>query len=191
MIPDLKNRTILELGSGTGLVGLCCDKLGAPKVYLTDYHESVLKNVVINVELNQSSAAVSKLDFIQIAQHYQPPEKNSSNNDNNNTATALSSWEGHGKKFDIVIASDLLYEMEHAEYLPVAVEKLMENEFHFMIPLRSTHVAEVELFELRMTQVGLMKEQVSDTECEEEEGIVRYRYYKYIRALTTSTASSL
>ncbi|KAI7857643.1 putative methyltransferase-domain-containing protein [Circinella umbellata] len=191
LIPDLKNRTVLELGSGTGLVGLCCDKLGARKVYLTDYHESVLKNVVINVQLNQSRATVSKLDFIQIAQQYHPPEKNNNNNNTNDLAITSSSWEDYGKKFDIVIASDLLYEMEHAEYLPLAVEKLMENEFSFMIPLRPTHVAEVELFEIRMGQVGLIKEHVSETECEEEEGIVRYRYYKYTRASTSSTSSSL
>ncbi|KAI9498668.1 putative methyltransferase-domain-containing protein [Zychaea mexicana] len=164
LIPDLPNRTILELGTGTGLVGLCCGKLGAQQVHLTDYHESVLTNVAMNVQLNDPSsscATVSKLDFIQVAQNQDP------------------SWED--RTFDIVIASDLLYEMEHAEYLPVAVEKLMENVFYFMIPLRPTHWDEVDLFERRMTQVGLVKRQVSEIECEEEEGIVRYRYYEYTR----------
>ncbi|KAI8139542.1 putative methyltransferase-domain-containing protein [Fennellomyces sp. T-0311] len=161
LIPDLPNRTILELGTGTGLVGLCCGKLGATNIFLTDYHESVLTNVAINVQLNNSCATVSKLDFIQVAQNQEP------------------SWQD--RKFDIVIASDLLYEMEHAEYLPVAVDMLMENEFYFMIPLRPTHTAEVELFERRMQEVGLVKRQVTETEQEEEEGIVRYRYYEYTR----------
>ena len=161
LIPDLPNRRILELGTGTGLVGLCCGKLGATNISLTDYHESVLTNVAINVKLNNSCATVSKLDFIQVAQNQDP------------------TWED--RKFDVVIASDLLYEMEHAEYLPVAVEKLMENDFYFMIPLRPTHCAEVELFERRMHELGLSKRQVSEIEQEEEEGIVRYRYYEYTR----------
>ncbi|ORY96681.1 putative methyltransferase-domain-containing protein [Syncephalastrum racemosum] len=162
LIPDLATRKVLELGTGTGLVGLVCDMLGAPEVHLTDYHASVLKNVAINVDLNKSKAKVSKLDFCQVAAGEDPE------------------WEG--RKFDLVIASDLLYEMEHAENLPVAVEKLMENEFYFMIPLRDTHWDEVNRFEERMSEVGLTLRHTVDIERQDEDAVVVYRYYEFCRA---------
>ncbi|KAF7723176.1 hypothetical protein EC973_002311 [Apophysomyces ossiformis] len=161
VITDMPSRRVLELGTGTGMVGLVCGMLGAREVHVTDYHPRVLENVAVNLNLNHSRAVVSKLDFIEVA------------NDN--------SAEWKDKKFDTIIASDLLYEMEHAEHLPVAVEKLMENEFYFMIPLRDTHWKEVNRFEQKMQQVGLRNRYTIDSEKQEEEGIVRYRYYEYTR----------
>lgn len=161
LIPDITNRHILELATGTGLVGLACDKLGAAQVIMTDYHESVLKNAAINVQLNESRATVQKLDFIEVARDEDPVWK--------------------GRTFDVVVASDLLYEMEHAEYLPIAVNKLMENEFYFMIPLRPTHWAEVERFEQGMERLGLLTRRVTELEKLEEEGMVRYRLYEFTR----------
>lgn len=159
IIPDLQHRNVLELGTGTGLVGLVCEKIKGKdalgQVVVTDYHPSVLKNVAINVELNNSSCQISKLDFIQVAME------------------ETTEWKD--KKYSVVIASDLLYEMEHAEYLPVAVEKLMENDFYFMIPLRDTHWNEVNRFEEKMEQVGLCQRVVKDKEIQEDEGVVRYR----------------
>ncbi|KAI9010372.1 putative methyltransferase-domain-containing protein [Phycomyces nitens] len=160
-LPDLENQTVLELGTGTGMVGLICAKLGAASTDLTDYHPSVLENVAINVQLNKVEANVSKLDFIELSTN---PE---------------SVW--RNKKFDVVIASDLLYEMEHAEHLPVAIELLMTNVFYFMIPLRATHTKEVALFESRMEEIGLYLDETSDQEVEEDEGWVRYRFYCYTR----------
>ncbi|KAI8337997.1 putative methyltransferase-domain-containing protein [Chlamydoabsidia padenii] len=163
IIPDLPSRQVLELGTGTGLVGLVCEKMmgkdAVGQVTVTDYHPSVLKNVAINVALNDSTCQVSKLDFIQVA----------------------TDTEWHNKKYSVVIASDLLYEMDHAEYLPVAVEKLMENDFYFMIPLRDTHWNEVNRFEEKMEQIGLVQRLVKDKEIQEDEGIVKYRYYEYSR----------
>ncbi|KAI7866618.1 hypothetical protein BDF14DRAFT_1810799 [Spinellus fusiger] len=144
------------------MVGLMCEKLGAASVELTDYHPSVLENVAINVELNQAThATVAQLDFIDVATNPESP------------------WRNH--TYDIVIASDLLYEMEHAKYLPVAVEALMTDTFYFMIPLRSTHVEEVTLFESRMVSLGLYLKATDDEEVQEEEGITLYRFYYYSR----------
>lgn len=162
LIPDLANRRVIELGTGTGLVGLVCGKLGVDDLTLTDYHPSVLTNVAKNVELNGSGASVAALDFIKVSRGED------------------TTWDG--KRFDIVIASDLLYEMEHAEHLPVAIDKLMENEFHFMIPLRPTHTEEVVLFESKMQSLGFVTQCTDETEKLEDEGRVRYRYYHYTRA---------
>lgn len=159
LIPHLGESRVLELGSGTGMVGLVCDQLGAISVHMTDYHPRVLDNVAYNVKLNHSKATVSKLDFIEIANSDEPQEA-----------------------YDIVIASDLLYEIEHAQHLPVAVNKLMKNEFYFMIPLRSTHWEEVECFEDKMRSFNFTLIDKQDVQVEEElEGTVYYRYYCFSR----------
>lgn len=69
---------ILELGAGTGLVGLavalwCRNQYRAAQIYLTDYHPQVLQNLAHNVALNDSSHAevnvqVRTLDWQSIHQ---------------------------------------------------------------------------------------------------------------------------
>ncbi|ORE17703.1 hypothetical protein BCV71DRAFT_180941 [Rhizopus microsporus] len=164
LIPHLSDSRVLELGTGTGMVGLVCDLLGAQQVHVTDYHPRVLENVAYNIQLNQSRATFSKLDFIEVA------------ND-----------QGKQETYDIVIASDLLYEMEHAKYLPIAVNKLVKNEFYFMIPLRDTHWEEVECFQTTMNSLpDLTLITTEDFKIDEElEGVVCYRYYHYARSHMT------
>ncbi|KAJ1097946.1 hypothetical protein NDU88_003062 [Pleurodeles waltl] len=52
--PDLfNNRTVLELGSGTGLAGLTVCKTSHPKRFIfSDYHQHVLKQLSNNIQLN-------------------------------------------------------------------------------------------------------------------------------------------
>lgn len=159
LIPHLPECKVLELGAGTGMVGLVCDQLGATSVHMTDYHPRVLENVAYNIRLNHSQATTSKLDFIEIAHSDDEQEQ-----------------------YDIVIASDLLYEIEHAQYLPVAVDKLTKNEFYFMIPLRDTHWKEVECFQEKMRLFDFTLVDMQDIQVEEElEGLIYYRYYYYKR----------
>ncbi|KAI8352100.1 putative methyltransferase-domain-containing protein [Blakeslea trispora] len=164
IIPHLADASVLELGTGTGMVGLVCDYLGAAEVHVTDYHPRVLENVAYNIQLNQSRARVSQLDFVEVA------------------LDQAVEWQD--RTFDVVIASDLLYEMEHAEHLPLAIDRLMKNEFYFMIPLRDTHWEEVSRFEQKMKEIGLICKKTQDSQHEEEEGMIRFRYYEFVR--TTS-----
>lgn len=147
------------MGTGTGMVGLVCDYLGAGEIHVTDYHSRVLENVAYNIKLNQSRAKVSQLDFIKVAQGDAPE------------------WEN--VQYDIVIASDLLYEMDHAKHLPIAINKLTKNKFYFMIPLRDTHWEEVNCFEENMKSLGFNCVEQQDYEREEEEGIIQFRYYEF------------
>lgn len=58
------NNNIIELGSGTGLVGMLCKKLGSNNVILSDYDEKSLnhmRNDIIKNEINEIN--ILKLDW--------------------------------------------------------------------------------------------------------------------------------
>jgi len=170
LIPDIGDARILELGTGTGMVGLMCAKLGAREVYMTDYHPSVLKNVTRNVELNGcQNVEVHKLDFFEIAGLTQ-----------RHATAPIEAWEN--EQFDIVIGSDLLYEMDHALSLPHVVSKFMKDVFHFLIPLRARYQEEVVTFEAKMAELGFTAIVQQDLQYEEQEAqLSLYRYYEWRR----------
>ena len=58
----VKHKRVLDLGSGTGLVGLLCRKLGAASVTLTDLPE-VLKHLKHNADLNELSVNIESLQW--------------------------------------------------------------------------------------------------------------------------------
>lgn len=62
---DVVDKDVLELGSGTGLAGLVCAKMGARQVVMTDYHPVVIENANINIGLNnlQENAICVNLDW--------------------------------------------------------------------------------------------------------------------------------
>lgn len=101
---DWRGKTVLELGSGTGLVGLAAAKIlpGPPSVTLTDYLPEITANLRRNVETNVRGAAaatttgrgsvrVAMLDWTEPAES--PVD---------------------GERFDLVLASDFLYHPAHA-----------------------------------------------------------------------------
>lgn len=49
----IKNKRILELGAGCGLLGLTCYALGASQVLCTDYLPEVMENLVFNLHHNK------------------------------------------------------------------------------------------------------------------------------------------
>jgi len=88
----MKNKTILEIGSGTGICGIFASLSGAKKVYLTD-REDNLNILHENFELNKieivdknCDIAIKALDW-----NYSPSYRNIED------------------KIDLIIASDIIY----------------------------------------------------------------------------------
>lgn len=62
----IKNQTVLELGAGCGLTGLVAARLQAREVILTDFNQTVLRNLLRNVRLNDVvGCRVLGLDFYE------------------------------------------------------------------------------------------------------------------------------
>jgi 16S rRNA G1207 methylase RsmC len=51
-IPDLRGKTVVDLGSGSGLLGIVAVKRGAPKVYVPDTHPAAIDFALNNAALN-------------------------------------------------------------------------------------------------------------------------------------------
>lgn len=64
-IVNVKGKRVLELGSGCGLLGMCCSILGASQVLCTDYLPQVMKNLTFNVKHNIACFDEMKKAWIQ------------------------------------------------------------------------------------------------------------------------------
>ena len=129
---SLSPLRVLELGSGTGLVGLTASALlqrshQRSHLLLTDFDPDALSNLAHNVQLNLPTLApttVAPLDWAHV------PTGN--------------------ERHDVVLAADVVYEPEHAQLVPRAVAALLAfpapgrptPAFHAVLPLRRTHAAE-------------------------------------------------
>ena len=52
---DVRNKRVLEIGAGCGILGMCAATLGAKDVLCTDYIKPVLENLAFNLQHNQCS----------------------------------------------------------------------------------------------------------------------------------------
>lgn len=57
------NKTIIELGAGTGVMGMLCKKIGSKRVLLTDYDEKSINNMNIDCNNNNIDAEVKVCDW--------------------------------------------------------------------------------------------------------------------------------
>jgi predicted nicotinamide N-methyase len=94
-----RGRTLLDLGCGAGLVATAAS-LGAFRVTVSDYYDDALRFASANAWLNGA-----------------PPP-----------ATMLLDWRAlpdDAPRFDVVVASDVLYEREYGELVPRAIDALL------------------------------------------------------------------
>lgn len=133
---------VLELGAGTGLVGLAVYRLLADRsvqstVTLTDFHPSVLKNLARNVDTNRlleyPTIEVTPLDWQSF------PTTADESRCNKLTGS-----------FDLILGADIIYEENHSLWIKACLERLLRRPdnvtpdaiFHLVIPLRATHATE-------------------------------------------------
>lgn len=65
---DFKNKSVLDMGTGTGVLAILAEKLGADSVFATDIDEWSYQNVIENIGLNQCEkikVALGDIDLIQ------------------------------------------------------------------------------------------------------------------------------
>ncbi|KAG8859331.1 hypothetical protein FRB96_004546 [Tulasnella sp. 330] len=121
-VPDARGKTVLELGAGTGLVGLmCASEGGATAVVLTDYpDQQILMTLGQNVGRNDLESRV------RVAGHKW--------GDDDSLDQILSS--GHPEGFDVVVGSDLLWMRDqHLNIcltLSRALKRSLESSAHFV-----------------------------------------------------------
>ncbi|EKM49023.1 uncharacterized protein PHACADRAFT_265902 [Phanerochaete carnosa HHB-10118-sp] len=149
-----RSLRVLELGAGTGLVGLTVGKMlqaqgVSAEIVCTDFHPAVLSNLRNNVTSNfvEGDSAVSMsvhaLDWSTFAAASPPP--------------LLAPFD---HPFDVVLGADIVYELEHARWIRSCVATLLRMtptettaslassdprlrpQLHLVIPLRATHAAE-------------------------------------------------
>ncbi|EKX54137.1 hypothetical protein GUITHDRAFT_132535 [Guillardia theta CCMP2712] len=102
-----RGAAVLEIGAGVGILGMVLSKLGARRVYISDYDEVVLEVIRANIQLNglDGKCVECKLDW---------------SNDEHFDAF------GRGSDVSIIVGSDLLYSSHMAKLLHSAVRRLFE-----------------------------------------------------------------
>jgi len=98
------NRTVLELGAGCGVPGICISQCNqAKKVYLTDFNPKTAENLQYNVEQNECQT---------------------------NTETMIMNWQDEStwpsEKLDYVIGSDLIYQHDMVPLLVQTLKGLLK-----------------------------------------------------------------
>lgn len=117
---------LLEVGAGTGLVGIACAQMASQldykrtQVVLSDYLSDIIANLRRNVQVNRTSTPthVTHLDW-----------------NNSDSESALGT-------FDTMFGADVCYDLSHAYMLHNAAAQLLSKQgtFHVLIALRKTHV---------------------------------------------------
>ncbi|KAL8936706.1 MAG: hypothetical protein Q9216_004793 [Gyalolechia sp. 2 TL-2023] len=125
----------IELGAGTGLVGLAVAAISNIHVHLTDL-PAIVPNLRANVESNaMENTSVGELDWSNLED------------------------EGEQQKCDLVVAADPLYSPQHPAWLVAAIKHVLKQDGNAKVvielPLRKAYMPEVEDLKKRMEGVGL------------------------------------
>ena len=146
---------VLELGSGTGLVGLAMAGLGA-HVVLTDL-PSIHSNLARNVEANRAvlerrggSARTGVLDWTTPQSCTLFPESTSSAEGDGDELT---------EKFRLILAADSLYSPSHPRMLVDTIAAWLSEDVEAKVvvefPYRDAYLPEIADFRARMANCGL------------------------------------
>eukprot|EP01023_Acetabularia_acetabulum_P007113 TRINITY_DN13025_c0_g1_i1.p1 TRINITY_DN13025_c0_g1~~TRINITY_DN13025_c0_g1_i1.p1 ORF type:complete len:240 (-),score=52.02 TRINITY_DN13025_c0_g1_i1:77-796(-) len=147
------DKSVLELGSGTGVCGIVAAQLGAQQVYLTDCVEKVLQILLESVELNvkfegtqdldeqgdfEDAESVDELDFqpswdegnMHVRYYDWEQSLNFLDNKSYHLQQQIQTFVpglNQDDKFDVVIGAEVMYEQEHADFVAAAIKHKLEQ----------------------------------------------------------------
>jgi len=155
LIPSNVNCRLraLELGSGTGLVGLAMAGLGAD-VLLTDL-PSICPNLARNIQNNHQSIAQNKGSAHTAILNWKRPALCEPFADGTDANTTFSIQE----KFPLILAADSMYSPDHPRMLVDTIHEWLSGDSHAKVivefPYRDAYLLEIKEFRKRMMDIGL------------------------------------
>lgn len=149
VLPSLQHDAIiLELGAGTGMVGLAAAAVFARHVILTDLPE-IVENLERNVQANASSLTLRGARADVAVLDWTSPR----------SFTLEGVHSGHAGTFPLILVADPIYSPEHPRFLVQAIEYHLSHDEDARVvvelPLREAYVAERQDLRTRMTAIGL------------------------------------
>ena len=156
---------MLELGAGTGLVGIAAAALFGAQVHLTDLPD-IIANLTANVHANSKvidrhggSATIGVLDWQKEAQANKVKSDDGDDDDD----------EKSGARYGVILVADPLYSASHPRLLVETIKRWLRRNNHrdndcnvgmavaepmvvVEIPLREAYKAEVQEFKKRMLE---------------------------------------
>ncbi|KAL8710159.1 MAG: hypothetical protein Q9220_005242 [cf. Caloplaca sp. 1 TL-2023] len=145
--PDHPGRrsNVIELGAGTGLVGLAIASLFELHVHLTDLL-AIVPNLRANVDANRVAADNHRKGFASVGVL--------------DWSTLPTSGDQDWEKYDLVVVADPLYSPMHPQWLTAAIGFTLQRDKSARVvielPLRKAYMPEVEDFKSRMRELGLV-----------------------------------
>ncbi len=125
---SVKEKVILELGSGTGICGIICGILGAKKVFLSDKEENI-KIIQKNFELNKLKIKNCELTICPLDWNKQEEYKNVTD------------------KIDYIICSDLVWNPEYFEPLANALDYFTNSNTQIILAYQYRKKSDLDFFE--------------------------------------------
>jgi len=193
----LKGKKVLELGSGTGLVGLAAAILGADQVMLTDL-EYTLDNIRDNVKLNQGNFVYEKVDVFELDWMKISAEDSEKQLECTDTPPAtvdplhadsqkpVQTILDRVKGTSLILAADVVWVEELISPLVLTIRKILDVAdpnclLYLSYQSRSTR-ADRKLFGL-IKEVGLSTEELSAQRLHPEYSSKRIKIYKIFKVI--------
>ena len=142
-VPVQPRTRVLELGAGTGLVGIAAACAWAANVTLTDLPE-IMPNLQMNIDNNREVIEVNGGSACALPLDWSDAENGPLDKDD---------------RFSVIVAADPLYSPDHPQTLVETVHRWLQQtclaRFIVELPLRAGYHQERESLEAKLDKIGL------------------------------------